>query len=391
MQNRISIKTIPCPRHPDIYLRPWQFCWLCHLPPFPTWLFLALPVILASIAFIVGKQFGSWMHPSMDSQQRSFALALTKEAQSIASSSNNVYRTPIIIAPNTPKILLPTNTITLTLIPKLTATVTTSPSAIQQPTVSSTVKDQTTPTNTGTLEPTIPSLKAGIKIDTAMLIFIPAGSFTMGSDPNTDPYYWGAEAPPHEVYLDGYWIMQTEVTNSMYQEYVMQKACPLPANYGSRTRRIYYGNSEFADYPVIFVSYVHASSFCLWAGGRLPTEAQWEKAARSDDGRLFPWGNQDPTEEHMNLSFDDTLAVGKYPDGASPYGLLDMAGNVWEWTFDWFGASYYNVSQKENPLGPASGETRVIRGGSYGKAPGGVRVVVRTSLKPDETLDTLGF
>lgn len=344
-------------------------------------------------------QFSLRVKPSGNPQQKVFALTLTWEGQSNALSANIFDLTPTASATSTKQNLLQTKTKTpivrsmpgFTSTPSVIQRKTSSPTVKYEPTSIPTVKYEPTSTYTGTPAPTIQTLMDGIKIDLAQLIFIPAGSFTMGSDPDTDPYYWGAEAPPHEVYLDDYWIMRTEVTNGMYQKCENQKACPLPALYGSQTRQSYYGNPEFNDYPVILVSYVHAASYCIWVGGRLPTEAQWEKAARGDDRRLFPWGNQNPTERHMNLSLNDTVAVGSYPDGASPYGVLDMAGNVWEWAFDWFGPLYYDVSPRENPLGPASGTTRTIRGGSYGKAPGGVRVVVRTSIKPDKTLYNLGF
>jgi len=216
----------------------------------------------------------------------------------------------------------------------------------------------------------------------------------MGSNPSTDPYFWGAEGPQHTVYLDAFWIYRTEVTNGMYQACVQEHACPRPAQIHSSTRSLYYGNPSYNDYPVIYVSWIHAASFCRWAGGRLPTEAEWEKAARGIDSRLFPWGNENPTEGRVNYkssTYQDTAPVGSFPSGASPFGVMDMAGNVWEWTFDWFQPTYYSISPDNNPRGPFSGTTRVIRGGSWSKPAEAIRTVMRASLKPEETFNTLGF
>ena len=229
----------------------------------------------------------------------------------------------------------------------------------------------------------------------------------MGSDASIDPYFWGAEAPIHTITLDGYWIYQMEVTNAMYQACVADQACPRPQWNYSQTRDTYYGDHAFDDYPVIYVSWVDAQSYCTWAGGRLPSEAEWEKAARGNqDERLFPWGDTPANSEQANFcdtncseyyaennkndGYADTSPVGTYPAGASPYGLLDMAGNVWEWTYDWF-ATPYNKSITENPFGPANGTARVIRGGSFYNPSMDLRVVQRASLSPGKTLETLGF
>jgi formylglycine-generating enzyme required for sulfatase activity len=188
--------------------------------------------------------------------------------------------------------------------------------------------------------------------DQAELVLIPAGNFFMGSDSSYDPYFWGAESPIHQVYLDAFWIYRTEVTNAMYTDCVSEQACPRPDYARSSTQSNYYGNPEYADYPVVFVSWRDASAYCLWAGGSLPTEAQWEKAARGTDDRIFPWGSTPPSGQQANYcdascpeswrdgsqndGYSDTAPAGNYPAGASPYGVLDMAGNVWEWVFDWF-------------------------------------------------------
>ena len=247
-----------------------------------------------------------------------------------------------------------------------------------------------------------------VNIDDVELIFIPAGEFIMGRDPDPDPdLFWGAEAPAHKVYLDSYYIYRTEVTNAMYQVCVAEGACPKPGAIDSETRENYYDNSEFSNYPVIYVSWVGAVSYCQWANARLPTEAEWEKAARGDDGRYFPWGNTPLNGNLANFcdqncpgrereigledGYRDTAPVGSYSAGASPYGVLDMAGNVWEWASDFFDPGYYQSSPSENPLGPGSGSRRVIRGGSWFNPASGIRTVARASQKPDMALDTIGF
>jgi len=244
--------------------------------------------------------------------------------------------------------------------------------------------------------------------DGAEIVYVPEGEFLMGSDPNLDPNFWGAEGPQHLVYLDSFWIYRTEVTNAMYQACVAEQKCPRPVQMRSVNTAEYFENPSYANYPVIYVTYTHAAAYCHWAGGRLPTEAEWEKAARGTDGRLFPWGDQTPDSSQVNLcdqtcaggqlresqlndGYSGTSPVGNYPEGASPYGALDMAGNVWEWTFDWFQSTFYSVSPYENPNGPVSGTRHVVRGGSWSMPAGGVRVVARISELPDTSLDNLGF
>ncbi|MBI3150496.1 MAG: SUMF1/EgtB/PvdO family nonheme iron enzyme [Chloroflexi bacterium] len=193
------------------------------------------------------------------------------------------------------------------------------------------------------------------------LHYVPAGTFIMGNDNG-----WAGQKPAHEVNLDAFWIDETEVTNHMYALCVQAGVCQPPQNESSYTREKYYPDPQYANYPVIYVSWQNANAYCAWAGRALPMEAQWEKAARGTDERLYPWGNQPPNQNLLNnfdVSFlDDTVQVGSYPQGVSPYGALDMAGNAWEWTADWFN-SYPggDLSASEN-----YGQTyRVLRGGSF--------------------------
>ena len=206
--------------------------------------------------------------------------------------------------------------------------------------------------------------KFASKKDGMTLLYVPYGEVTMGSN-NGDL----DEKPVHKVNLYGFWIDQTEITNAMYAKCVDSGRCNLPSSSKSFTRDSYYGNSEFADYPVIYVDWNRAKSYCEWADRRLPTEAEWEKAARSNDGRIYPWGDSAPNNNLLNFNdaVGDTTEVGEYSDGASPYGALDMAGNVWEWVADWYGANYYSTLGENvlNPKGPTSGQYRIFRGGSW--------------------------
>ena len=163
---------------------------------------------------------------------------------------------------------------------------------------------------------------------------------------------------------------EVEVTNNAYRACVAARGCDLPdAGSGSYSRDTYYQLPEFNNYPVVYVSWLDARSYCTWAGKRLPTEAEWEKGARGEDGRLFPWGNTfDPALTNtQDRGQEFLLPVGQFPVGASPYGLLDMAGNVWEYTADWFAPDYYSTSPNVDPTGPSASPTgeRVLRSGSY--------------------------
>ncbi len=241
------------------------------------------------------------------------------------------------------------------------------------------------PTATATTIPTVTPFPYETKQnenDGAEMILIPVGEFEMGAFQGESPIaFWGAEQPRHKVFLDDYWIYRLEVTNEMYKQCVAARACPKPGSDSTNKYPDYYISEEYAKFPVVNVSWTGAVSYCVWARGRLPTEAEWEKAARGTDQRFLPWGNQPSgntranycdincTEDTRNRSIDDGYAeaapVGSFPDGASFYGVLDMAGNVYEWVNDYFNAGFYQSSPLKNPKGPASSNTRVIRGGAY--------------------------
>ena len=210
----------------------------------------------------------------------------------------------------------------------------------------------------------------------AEMVPVPAGKFQMGCDAAIDNAFtgagcWPGEAPLHSVSLSAYSIDKYEVTNAQYAACVAAGKCSAPSSNASKTRSAYFNSAMYADYPVINVSWSQANQYCSWAGKRLPTEAEWEKAARgSKDTRAFPWGSSAPTCSTANISLaspclGDTAKVGSFPAGASPYGAMDMTGNVWEWVYDYYSQNYYSISPATNPTGPATGSYRVIRGGAF--------------------------
>jgi formylglycine-generating enzyme required for sulfatase activity len=193
-------------------------------------------------------------------------------------------------------------------------------------------------------------------VDGSVLSYVPAGEFTMGSG--------AANAPQKTVYLDDYWIYKTEVTNSMYAFCVSVGACAPPAQ---ELGTPVYDNPIYANYPVVGVSWDMADNYCSWIGGDLPTEAQWEKAARGSAGAQYPWGGTEASCDLGNFAgcVGALTDVTKYEDGASPYGVLDMGGNVFEWVNDFYGENYYNNGPTDNPTGPDTGEFRVVRGSGF--------------------------
>jgi formylglycine-generating enzyme required for sulfatase activity len=257
------------------------------------------------------------------------------------------------------------------------------------------------PTTSPTITPSFGSTQVST-IDGMVMLFVPSGEFLMGAETrqgydacmeNCDTDYCGceerwfeAEGPPHEVFVSAFWIDQTEITNLMYAKCIKAGSCELPeytAEGNVPQNTDYFEDAANADHPIVEVDWFEAQSYCEWAGRRLPTEAEWEKAARGTDALEFPWGNEfdsmlanycdvncpvEYAEEYLsefNDGYSYTSPVGSYPDGKSPYGAFDMAGNVWEWIADWYDEEYYSVSPNENPTGPSSGESKVLRGGNF--------------------------
>ncbi|MDI6768327.1 MAG: SUMF1/EgtB/PvdO family nonheme iron enzyme [Anaerolineales bacterium] len=305
------------------------------------------------------------------------------------------------IIKNWPTVGVSTSTITPTI--ASTATFTATPTHI--PTSTFTPKPPTaTPTPRFGIGSTQVSEKDGM-----VMVYVPASEFTMGNDADValaecqkyrsdcDRNWFVDEEPPHTVYLDAFWIDRTEVTNKMYALCVAAGQCDPPGSSASYTHPNYYGNSQYDDYPVVYVSWDDASAYCAWRGDgtRLPTEAEWEKAARGTDERTYPWGNTSPNSSLLNYNsiVGDTTAVGNYPSGASPYGAYDMAGNVWEWVYDWYQSGYYATlgDNASNPQGPSSGDGRVLRGGAWGNLDGNVRSANRSGYYPSNSYYYIGF
>lgn len=246
--------------------------------------------------------------------------------------------------------------------------------------------------------------------DAAEMILVPAGAFSMGRDRDElveDCRHTGIgdtqcrghskdEGPRRRVTLQAFHIDRFEVTNADFERFVeasgyrttLERDSPDAA----QSWRTAAHSSGRAKHPVVFVSWHDAHAYCAWAGKRLPTEAEWEKAARGSDGRRFPWGDEwDSTRANGERTLKTTSAVGSYPRGASPYGVEDMAGNVWEWVADWYDESYYRRGPEVDPPGPTEGTARVIRGGSWRGDSFFLRSSYRVGGTPDSRADYIGF
>jgi serine/threonine-protein kinase len=276
--------------------------------------------------------------------------------------------------------------------PTPTATSTPRPTATPSPTPTSSPTATATPTRTPSPTPT-PTLAPGDvmtrSVDGMRMRFVPGGPFLMGAedDPDARPH----EMPQHEVTLSPFWIDETEVTNRQYALCVEEGACTQPAS--PRT----YDDPQRTDHPVVFITWEQAHDYCQWVASEtgwdahLPTEAQWEKAAAwdpaTDTHRRYPWGDEEPDDDLLNYldsGLNRTTPVGSYPEGASAYGVLDMAGNVWEWMADWYDADYYEIPDlPPDPPGPADGRQRVMRGGSYGFGSFQARTTHRDAANPE--------
>lgn len=230
------------------------------------------------------------------------------------------------------------------------------------------------------------------------MVYVPPGDFTMGSD-------FSNEQPAHVVYLDAFWIDRTEVTVEQYDVCVAAGGCALPDGVYPPDLSCNWGAPwDPGDHPINCVEWFRGEEYCAWAGKRYPTEAEWEKAARGADARTYPWGEEtptcdytvmnDPNQDGSGCGLEHTAPVGSKPAGASPYGALDMAGNVWEWVNDQYDPDYYSVSPYANPPGPEGGDHgyRVLRGGNwlFGN-PSSLSVTARIGAAPDLWLELFGF
>jgi formylglycine-generating enzyme required for sulfatase activity len=221
--------------------------------------------------------------------------------------------------------------------------------------------------------------------DGAPMVLIPAGEFTMGSDKGDDD-----EQPVHRVFLDSFYIDKFEVTNGRYAKFVETIQSEPPWGFADKETPVLH-----PDQPVRWVNWMDAMGYCLWAGKRLPTEAEWEKAARGTDGRAYPWGNDPPTPAHavfgLKEGADTVSAIGNRDKGKSPYGVHDMAGNLYEWTTDWYDEEFYSKNLSINPRGPTEGTAKVQRGGSYTNTTYRLRSSFRTKGDPTEHDPNVGF
>ena len=227
--------------------------------------------------------------------------------------------------------------------------------------------------------------------DGSRLVHVPAGTSRMGDDTGPRP-----ERPAHPVTLDGFYLAQHPVTNAQYRRFVAATGHRVPylddarvarENWDPRRRRPPNGRGA---HPVVLVSWHDARAYCRWAGGRLPTEAEWEKAARGGlAGKRYPWGDE---IGRGSANYDNpagTTAVGRYPPNG--YGLFDMAGNVWEWVADWYAPDFYAASPDRNPRGPRTGRVKVLRGGAWLLFPEFCRVSYRFRNNPDFRFNLIGF
>jgi serine/threonine protein kinase/formylglycine-generating enzyme required for sulfatase activity len=357
----------------------------------PTWLLIAggLALIAAAVLLVYGLGGGA-----KTDAWGTATNAPTSIAAAVPSSTPSIQA----VAPTRPA------TVTASPMPRPTQTAVPSPPPTHTP--------APTPTP-GPREPSAFPLPGGGSVT---MVWAPAGEFKMGTNDaemkalladcfGCSPNMYANEQPRHIVFLDAYWIDQTEVTNGQYAACEAAGACPAPGESSSGSREAYYGNPAYDNFPVIHVSWHNANTFCAWRDARLPTEAEWEKAARGVDGRTYPWGDGAITGELANSRdsnpegespedgwFEDTSPVGYYPLGASPYGALDMAGNVSEWVADWYDSDYYgSPDASENPVGPRTGRYHVVRGGSWDHGAVTLRVAYRGSNDPGYQDDKVGF
>ncbi len=333
--------------------------------------------------------------------------------------------TTACIVPDAPAIALEPSPDNTPLPPSTTLTRTLAPTSTLIP-PTATVAPSLQPSETPTTEPTRELFALGDKwlraTDGMEMVYVPVGTFEMGSKTWEADAAWRVcrkyrgdcmretferELPLHMVTLDGFWIDRTEVTNVQYRLCVEAGACQAPTDcYWDGSA---YGTAAKAEHPVVCIDWYSAQAYCAWAGARLPTEAEWEYAARGEKRLTYPWGNRFECERgnFVNVSeesepvilqggpgcdeYEGTAPVGSFPEGASWCGALDMAGNAWEWVADWFDATYYARSPVHNPTGPESGAQRGLRGGCWFYDATSARSAIRDFLPPQNRDPIRGF
>jgi iron(II)-dependent oxidoreductase len=259
----------------------------------------------------------------------------------------------------------------------------------QAPTPTPTFTSSPSPTSTATESPTpTDAPKRGTTrvspVDKMVSVYIPAGTFKMGQSGDNRN-----DGPQHSVTLDAFWMNRTPVTNAMYARCVLAGGCNNPIR---KSINPHYYNSTFANHPVVYVTWYDAQKYCAWVGGGLPTEAQWERAAGGNGSRMYPWGGRAPNPDLANVNhfYNTTTKVGSHPAGASPFGVLDMGGDVREWVFDWY-SPIYKHEPADNPTGPAKGQLKVLRGASWNDPIIFSRVISRLTHFPGSAGDNRGF
>ncbi|OQY18474.1 MAG: hypothetical protein B6I35_13020 [Anaerolineaceae bacterium 4572_32.2] len=303
----------------------------------------------------------------------------------------------------------PTSTLAFTSSPTKPPPSTTPTFAAPSPTSSATLTSL--PTKTSTLTPTgtpTPRVTPTSPPLPSAMVLVPAGNFIQGSlDSEIDaaiqmcsnayggqcphPREWFTdETPRRTVYLDAFYIDRWEVTNKQFAAFTSATAYQTDAEKkGEAQTWRTFNTTGRENYPAVWMSWNDADAYCTWAGKRLPSEAEWEKAARGDDARIWPWGSN--WESGRANTGGSAVAVGSYSTGASPYGVMDMAGNVWEWVADWHDPNWYSNSPLRNPGGPLLGVSRVLRGGGFNNPPWEMRAAHRHSGGQDGYAPDHGF
>lgn len=222
-------------------------------------------------------------------------------------------------------------------------------------------------------------------LDGMAQVFVPEGEFLMGKGETRK----NADSPQHLVYLDAYWMDKYEISNAMYLTCLQAGECSELVSDNTT-----YQNWIYRNHPVTYVTWEQANAYCQWAGRRLPTEAEWEKAARGTDGRKYPWGNEAPNPRLANFDgslIHESVSIYRYPLGASPYGVVNMSGNAREWVADWYSDDYYLVTPYANPTGAETGTERSLRSGSYNEDKNEIAATARYRHEPQSAGLSRGF